>query len=255
MTIIAVSGDMATTTAMAICATWPNLGDVVLVEADPTGGDAAAWLDIPADPSLSTVVTELRTPNWYEVEPYCRPTKSGVRVLPAPLSVNEARLAVNEAMRGLVQAAALTSTTCVVDAGSTPIPLSSHPFVASADVHLIVHRQASQSSRAAAVRLQRLAGVVRDAGAGGSAVLVAVVGREPFGTLEIEEFLFESLGIQVEVVGLPIDQLGAAVLAGRAGVSPRRVRRLPLMRAASHLAWRLDDTLNQSRAITGGMYR
>jgi hypothetical protein len=38
------------------------------------------------------------------------------------------------------------------------------------------------------------------------------------------------------LITLPVDPLGAAVLAGRAGVSARRLQRLPLLRATARLA-------------------
>ena len=49
MTLLAVCGDAATTTAFALASTWPT-PDVLLVEADASGGDLAAWLDIPEQP-------------------------------------------------------------------------------------------------------------------------------------------------------------------------------------------------------------
>ena len=57
MTILAVAGDRCSTTAVALAASWPAGDDVLLVEADPSGGDLAAWFDLPVTPSLSTVVT------------------------------------------------------------------------------------------------------------------------------------------------------------------------------------------------------
>ena len=43
MSVIAVIGDCATTSALALAARWPA-DDVVVLEADRTGGSLAAWL-------------------------------------------------------------------------------------------------------------------------------------------------------------------------------------------------------------------
>jgi hypothetical protein len=73
-------------------------------------------------------------------------------------------------------------------------------------------------------------------------VVVAVVGAAPFDVGEISEFIATSAG-ETRVVGLPVDDLSAAVVAGRTGVSARRLGRLPLFRAASRLAADLDSLL------------
>ena len=60
MSIVAIAGDVSTTTAVALASAWPVGEDILVVEADPTGGDLAAWFDMPVAPSLSTVVTSTR---------------------------------------------------------------------------------------------------------------------------------------------------------------------------------------------------
>ena len=59
VTIVAVAGDACTTTTVAIAAAWSVADDVIVIEADPSGGDLAAWFDLPVTPSLSTVVTRV----------------------------------------------------------------------------------------------------------------------------------------------------------------------------------------------------
>jgi len=123
--------------------------------------------------------------------------------------------------------------------------------VAASAVTIVVHRQAPQSSRAAAVRLQRLAEQL-DAFAGAStAPIVAIVGAAPFDIGEIESFLADSIGVG-PIVGLPVDDLAAAVFGGRTGVSERRLSRLPLVRAARDLALVAERSLAES---TGGLWR
>lgn len=248
MATIAVAGDCATTTALAVASAWPSDQDTLLVEADPTGGDLAAWLDVPVAPSLSAVVTSVRGGGWSEVEHLIRDAAGRLRLIPAPAREGEAAQAVNESARHLAaMIASLPSPVSIVDTGSIAPSPAAHPFVAVAAVTIIVHRQATQSAAAAAVRLQRLADQV-DAFAGlSTSPIVAVVGAAPFSPGEIERFLVESVAA-VPVVGLPVDELAAAVLAGRTGVSARRLARLPLLKAGRDLAAVAERALGHTSA-------
>lgn len=246
MTLVAVAGDLTTTTSIALAASWPSSDDVIVVEADPGGGDLAAWFDLPVTPSLSTVVTRVVDGAWPEIERHTRIADNGLRLIPAPSRAAEASQAVAEAARVIVPAlASLPSVLAVVDVGRLPLAPRSHPFVGPAPARVLVHRQSVQSPRAAAVRLQRLADSVRSLDGDIAGTVVAVVGATPFGLDEIAELLADEVG-QVPVVGLPDDPLAAAVLAGRTGVSARRLARLPLMRAANGLAAAVSEQLSDS---------
>jgi len=248
MAIVAVAGDTATTTSVALAATWPGGDDVVLVEADPSGGDLAAWFDLPVEPSLSTVVTSVLDGAWPDVERHTRLAANGIRLIPAPARSGEATQAVGEAARSLVPTlATLRSPVAVVDTGRLDLSSASNPFVIGAAVGVIVHRQSPQSSRAAAVRLQRLVDQVDLATTSHAATVVAVVGEAPFGADEIAAHLTDAVGA-VPVVGLPLDDLTAAVFGGRTGVSGRRLARLPLMRGATRLAAICEQQLSTASA-------
>lgn len=234
MAIIAVAGDTATTTSVALASAWPADTDVLLVEADGSGGDLAAWFDIPAEPSLSTVVTRAVDGSWSAIEQLTRSSTSGLRSIPAPAGVAEATQAVRESARSLVPTlAALRSPFAIADTGRSLDP--GHPFVEAAALVVAVHRQSTQTARAAGVRLERFAERLEALSAASPAVVAAVVGATPFAISEIESFLAEQVG-PMPTVGLPVDALAAAVLAGRAGVSERRLAKLPLLRSARDLA-------------------
>ena len=252
MTIVAVAGDVCTTTAVAVASAWPVSDDVVLVEADPSGGDLAAWFDMPVTPSLSTVVTRVLDGAWPDVERLTRLADSGVRLIPAPARAGEAGQAVGESARTLVSTlATLRSPVTIADTGRLQRSPAAHPFVGSAAVNIVVHRQASQSSRAAAVRLQRLAEQLEGFATTPSSLIVAVVGAAPFDIGEIESFLADSVGVNA-IVGLPVDELAAAVFGGRTGVSERRLARLPLARAARDLATVAERAVHDA---TGNLWR
>jgi MinD-like ATPase involved in chromosome partitioning or flagellar assembly len=236
MPIVAVTGDACTTTTVALAASWPATDDVVLIEADPAGGDLAAWFDMPVSPSLSTVVTRVLDGAWPEIERHTRLADNGLRILPSPARAGESAQAIGEAARSVVPSlAAMRTPVAVVDTGRFAAAAASHPFVAAATVTVVVHRQAPQSARAAAVRLQRLADLLEQLSTSPCSLVVAVVGARPFGIDDVESFLEEAVG-RTSVVGLPDDELAAGVLGGRTGVSSRRLARLPLMRAARDLA-------------------
>ncbi|MCU0261394.1 MAG: hypothetical protein MUE78_10270 [Ilumatobacteraceae bacterium] len=245
MSAIGVVGDAATTTALALAVTRRDPAEVVVVEADPRGGTLAAWLDVPATPSLSTAVAAglHRTPG--EVVELARLTPSGVRLLPAPVRSVEARRAVAEAETSLLPAlASLPDHDVVVDLGRRTAA-DSLGGVRACDVCVVVHRQPAQSSGAAAVAVERLAELV-DAVAGiGVATVLAVVGAQPFDPVEVGAF---AVGDRVDlpVVALADDPVAAAVLAGRTGVSARRLARLPLLRTAARLAEVVDHELRRT---------
>jgi MinD-like ATPase involved in chromosome partitioning or flagellar assembly len=227
---------VCTTTSVALAAAWPATDDVLVVEADSTGGDLAAWFDMPVAPSLSTIVTTVLDGSWPDVERLTRRAVSGLRLVPAPSRAGEAAQAVAESARSLVPTlAAIASPVTIADTGRSPIGSITNPFLRSASVTIVVHRQSPQSSRAAAVRLQRLADQLDVFASMPTGVVVAVVGAAPFGVSEIESFLAHSVGVNA-IIGLPVDELAAAVFGGRTGVSARRLGRLPLVRAVGDLA-------------------
>lgn len=243
MAIVAVMGDAATTTSVALAVSWPATDDVLLMEADPKGGDLAAWFDMPIAPSLSTVVTRVLDGSWPAIERLTRVAPVGLRVLPAPVGAAEAHQAVAESAKSLVVTlASLRTPVVIADLGDVPTRADPHPFLGVASTAVVVHRQSSQSARAAAVRLQRLADQITALDAAAPSIFVALVGAVPFGPDEVAGFLSAG-SVDVTVVALPTDPLAAAVMAGRAGVSARRLGRLPLMRSAQHLAGVIDVAL------------
>lgn len=264
MTLIVVGGDGATTSAVALAAGWPepdanepdSVGvDVVVVEADPTGGSLAAWLDTPLSPSLSSVVTALhqgstsgatRPSQWSTVDTMIRRSAAGIRFIPAPFRTREASGAIGEAERSLFPLlAALEHTVALVDVGRMD-PLRLPPAVRHADLTVVVHRQDASSAPAATVRLERLAETTEALCDAGADVGLALVGDTPFSLDEVVDFARPTEAAH----SLAFDPLSAAVLAGRTGVSTRRLTRLPLMRSAARAASDLAQ-LVESRSRAG----
>jgi hypothetical protein len=263
--MIVIGGDGATTSALALAAGWPEAApdevgagrDVVVFEADPTGGSLAAWLDTPLSPSLSSVVTALhqgastgatRATQWSMIDTMARRSASGIRFVPAPFRTREARGAISEAELSLLPLLAdVDHMVALVDVGrmdSLRLPAATR----HADLILIVHRQDASSAPAATVRLERLAETIETVRDTGATVGLALVGEDPFSLGEVVDFASPNGPAFV----LAQDPLSAAVLAGRTGVSTRRLARLPLMRSVARMASELDRLVEPRRELANG---
>ena len=233
MSLVAVVGDVSTTSATVLALGWPAGGQVVLVEADPSGGDLAAWFDLPTTPGLASAVAAAPTGSWPVVRDHVQHAH-GVDVLVAPGRAGDAEHAVNEAGTRLVPTfAALEDVTVIVDCGRAHVAHLS-PFVLHADLVLVTVRPPVSSDRAAAVHLDRHGELVDTLAARGLAVAAMVVTGGLYNPGEVAAFLGGPSG-PLPVVELADDLAGAMLIAGRAG-SRRGVERSPLLRSAATAA-------------------
>jgi MinD-like ATPase involved in chromosome partitioning or flagellar assembly len=187
VSVVAVVGDCATTTAIAMAAAWPTNDDVVILEADRTGGSLAGWLDMPLTPSLSTIVANghaldtAPSAAWFVVDSMVRRSASGLRFIAAPIRAREASRAIGEASTTILPLiASLAEPTVLADCGRlTPAdPLPTAVSLASSIV--VIHRQPDASAAAASVRLERLAEVIHDLAPLGVPIALGVIGNRPF---------------------------------------------------------------------------
>ncbi len=254
MSLIAVIGDYATTTAVAMAASWPAVDDVLILEADRSGGSLAGWLDTSPTPSLSTIVANAHALDpapeaaWFTVDSMVRRSASGIRFIAAPVRAREASRAIGEAGAVLLPMfASLTEPTVLADCGrhtpADPLPMA----VSLSTAIVLVHRQTDTSSLAAAVRLERLAEVVHDLAPLGIPIELGVIGDRPFDLEEIQRFVAGDDTVTAHAVA--DDALSAAVFAGRSGVSAKRLRRLPLMRSVRGLT----DAARRSSGVDVGL--
>ena len=247
MTIVAVVGDATTTAAVALAAGWPTEvsdGGVIVLEADPGGGSLAGWLDTPAQPSLATIVANVgpdtgRDPRstLATIDAMTQHSNAGIRFVPNAVRARAARRAIDEAAVVVLPALAAADLTVIADVGTLRADVEVPSVLPSAEVVVLVHRQATASAAAATVRVERLVETVETLADLPADIVLAVVGDTPFEAAEIAAFVNDSVPDAVRMSGvLPDDPLSAATIAGRAGVSARRLGRLPLMRDASRLA-------------------
>ena len=241
MTLLAVCGDAATTTAFALASMWPT-PDVLLVEADGSGGDLAAWLDIPQQPGVATAVTMAPTGSWPAIEAQVQRLGS-LSVLPLPLRAGEASIATREAaVRLLPTLSALAGLTAIADCGFCH-PSALSPAVTQAALVVVTIRQPSTSPRAAAAHLDRVGELVDALASRALPTVALIIGEEPYRASEISDFLGGTSG-QLPVLVLAEDAMGAAAAAGRERVGrgfPRSHLAKTASAAASELSVRLDS--------------
>lgn len=241
MSISALAGDCTTTTALALCAVAPREADAIIVEADRSGGSLAAWLDTPLTSTLSTIVASVSSANrmatWDDVRLHVSQSRSGIRFVAAPVRSLEANRAMIEADTTVFPGLAdVEGSQFVADLGRHPASQRPPPLATVADTIVVCHHQRTASVAAAGVRLERCAELVASLSGLRGQIVLAVIGDRPFDVTEIADFVTAETGIDVLPHALADDPLAAAVLAGRTGVSSRRLARLPLMRSAVPLA-------------------
>jgi hypothetical protein len=239
MTIVAVcaAGGSAgvTTTSVLLAALMPARYPTLLAECDPSGGDIAAWAQLPATPGWSTAVSGADR-SWIAVADNAQQLPSGLRVVVAPTRAAQAHTAVGEATRGF--AALLAGTADVVTvADCGRVVLDPPLWAAPAALTLLLVRQSIVSAPATVPRVDRaiealdvLRGACRQVG-------VVLIGGAPYRSTEIAA----ALGVELFGV-LPEDAAGAAHVAGGWTVG-RRASRSPLARAATALGVRVVETI------------
>lgn len=225
-----------TTTVLALAAQWTRLREPMVIEADPAGGDLAAWLAPPTDsgpgiretPSLVQVAAASRSGlSRLEVLQNLQhlPGPGRVRALVAPASP----FAASTALRSLTAAglgALLASSSefdLLVDIGrvdATSPVLDAVAIVG--EVTLVV-----RSTVSGVLHTRELARSLTAIGVRSS---VLVIGGRPYGPVEVAE------AIGAPIIGvLPEDPVGARAVNGEA-TSPRSFTRSRLLRAAGDLA-------------------
>lgn len=229
MSLVAVVGDCATTVAIGMAATWPRGERAFVVEFDPTGGCASAWLDVPREPGLSQLAASSGAATWAVIEASIQRSPSGVEVLVAPTRAVEAAAAVAASSPTILPLlAAIEETVAIVDGGRHHGGAAA--LLARANVVVIIHRQHAGSAAAAAVGLERLADTWEALTRRSVPCVVALVGDRPYRSDEVAAFVGAST-----VVDVALDPWAAAVFSGRAG-SRARLTRSALWRSLVELS-------------------
>lgn len=228
----------ATTLALAMSAVWPGDRPLVFAETDPSGGDVAGRFGLRPEPGLVTLAAACRhaaTPSGSALLlSHCQEIPGGLKVLASPPAPAETSLALAILAERWLLLADHAQVDLVADCGR--LPLADLSAVAT-DLHRVgagsVHRELAQANSVVLVcrgDLSHLAHVEASLPGlrrGVRNVTLVVVGPSGYSTDAISRTL------DVEVIEVPVDIAGAAILAGE----PHRGsgRRLPLFRAAATL--------------------
>jgi len=229
MSLVAVAAAKAapgvTTSALAMAGVWPADREVLLVEADPGGGDLAARFGLAAQPGLvSLAAAARRQVDSALVGEHAQPLPGGLGVLVGPPGAEQAAAALGMlAPAVLAGLDGLDDVDVVADLGRLDPASPALGLARAASLLLVVVRPRLDELQHL---VHRVAALQRECRALG----VVLVGTGPYPAGEIAAVL----GVQV-LAWLPADARGAGLLGG-AVASASALRRTPLVRAARNLA-------------------
>jgi Mrp family chromosome partitioning ATPase len=214
-----------TTVALALASWWPR--PVVVLEADPAGGDLALRLGLPEDPGLVGLAAALRRPSQADLlEHYAQECRMGIRVVPAPAGARQSAASVS-LLAALPGAPLRFEVDVLLDVGRLDESSPAWPLAKEADALVWVCRPQLGD-------LAHLSAAVEH-GRDSAAVSIVLSGS---GTYPAEE-VAATLGVTV-LGHLPADPGGAEAL-WEAGA--RTWARCALGRTARDLAHDLDASL------------
>ena len=227
-----------TTAVAALAATWPADRGLLVAELDPAGGDLAVRYDLPAEPGLVTLAAAARRdldPETLFAHTQPLPGVAGAvtaarRLLPAPVSVDQATASL-AALRGRLSAVlAATGIDVLVDCGRLDPGSPVQRVATEADLLVVVARPVVAEVHHLAARLDGLEP---------RGLSLLLVGDRPYAVEEVAEAVGAApLGT------LPDDARAAAALTVGDPHAVRVVRRSGLLRSARAIAERLAAWLS-----------
>lgn len=218
----------ATTLAVALASSVPtDSGRVLLIDADPDGGDLAAMLGGATNPGLVTLAAATRHGFARdEVARHVQPIGDTISLLAAPPSPDQAASTLASLGRGFAES--LSDTPAVADLGRWRPNSPAAELVRAAAATVLVVRPTVAGVAHARWAFADLSSRCRR-------VVVTTRGERPYGPDEVAA----ALGAE-SAVFVPVDRTAVSVLAGG-----RWSRRAPLGRAARALG---DDLGLAARA-------
>jgi hypothetical protein len=228
------------TAAMAVAAMWPTASRVLLVEADPAGGDVAARFALAPDPGLVSLSAAARREHGAEVAfTHIQQLPGGLPVVAAPSSAEQSASALGlltgDGAPLWANLAAAPDTVAVADCGRLDAGSPAHGVLAAADVALLLVRPNLPELSRLAGRLDALA--VRAQATGTE--LGLVLAGPGYDRAQVEEKMAMRVWAQ-----LPFDPKASAALSGAWGTQrglsrmalPKAARALGVVLAEHHLA-------------------
>ncbi|MFL6114272.1 MAG: chromosome partitioning protein [Catenulispora sp.] len=234
VTVGSIKSGGATTTALALGATWPGEAHVVVVEADPSGGDVAALFGLEREPGLVSLSAAARARHDVDVlSAHAQALPGGLRVVAAPPGAEQATGAVGVLARDTAPlwaaAARAEDLVVIVDVGRLDPGSPAHALVAAADAALLVASPSLNEAHALGARLGGLIGAAQAS----DTRLHLVLHGEGYPVEQVSASLAFAVTAQ-----LPHDAKAAAILSG---AGRGELRRTALAGAAHRLGRALLD--------------
>ena len=219
-----------TTTLLALAAVWPEERSLLVVDADPDGGDLAARIGRGVEPGMASLAAAgRRSLDSADIERHTQTISSGVHVLVGNPDPEQATRELELVGQRLAEVLPHDAPDVLVDCGRLRSSSPSVPLAVRSFATLIVCRPRVDELQHVRAQVGRLT-------AQGMQPDVILVGERPYSAYEVEA----AIGCEVVDV-MADDPRTAAALAGRGGRASS-VSRSPLMRSARSLAERLVAT-------------
>jgi MinD-like ATPase involved in chromosome partitioning or flagellar assembly len=228
MTVLAVCSVKhspgATTLALALTSACSNTEasddvPVVLVEADPTGGDLGARLGLSLDPGLVALAASARhAGSGLDVLANAQPLPCGGVAVLGPVNPQQAEAALSTVGPRLCESLRELGGG-VIDCGRWAVGSRAADVMRAADLTLVVTRPDVAGVEHLRERLESLRAVV------GQRLAIALLGERPYGVDSIRD----ATGVPL-VVTFAVDRDGVEAISG--GSTARSARRSRLVRSA-----------------------
>ncbi len=216
-----------TTTLLALAAVWPEERPLLVVDADPDGGDLAARIGLGVEPGMASLAAAgRRSLDHADIEHHTQTIPGGVPVLVGNPDPEQATRELELVGQRLAEVLPQDSPDVLVDCGRLRSSSPAVPLAVRAFATLIVCRPRVDELQHVRAQVGRFTAL-------GMQPDVILVGERPYSAYEVEA------AIGCEVVDIIADDPAtAAALAGRGGRASV-VSRSSLIRSARSLAERL----------------
>lgn len=238
----AKSSPGVTTALVALAAGWPQEREILVVEADPAGGDIAPRFDLSTDPGLVTLAAAGRrqlSPDtlWNHVQTL--PGKRAAQVLVAPASAEQTQAALSAVRGRLAEVLGrLQDRDVLVDCGRLDPGSPAFELMGAADLAVLVVRPVLSQVHHLHARVTSLPST--------TPTCLVTIGDSPYSPLDVAGT------VRMQLAGsLAHDGRAAAVLAGEGG-GGRDLARSRLLRSATGLAEGLLAGLTARRPVPAG---
>lgn len=209
-----------TTAALALASAWSDQGDVVVIEADPAGGDVAARTGLGFDPGLLSLAASGRHAGaQLDLGRHGQQLPAGGIVVAAPTAPDRAAPAVAAVASRLAHAVRATAANGIIDCGRWSPASPATAAIAASDLCVLVIEPTLAGVDHAQARADLLAAETE------APLALLLLGERPYRSRDLEGVVGPSI-----LGAIAVDPAGVAALHG--GASVGAAGRSPVVRSA-----------------------